>query len=1223
MSGQARSASRRSGLKENIAVDDDYSPPKDSSAELSELDSDTFSPEEIDQVDIPHKRQLKQKAPTRKSGRKKSRLPGSRDDAPTAVTKISASATDLQTLRIVPSSKTRNVNKWLEAFPTLSVLERVTASPPSLLKTDLTPLGDLPDMIGRQFKYDVELVELDINWDPVESEEKKPYFLKQQDQMTMLAKYRKKMKTWRVFVWDDALPKDQQTKLRLFPEHAPQSTRQEQAWIKKEALWKSQKRDMSALPPLVFPYKNAIIGGPLDINVCPDEATASRVAAEACRLLNKYPLEIDSVDFPQQTGAKGEPKSSGMRTLIELMAMRKIKDDFDFRSLRYIFHSTAQESGYYCLSPQVSISKALGAGSRYYVVLPTFTTEDIDINKRKWTRLAINDDVVSEKGIDSLPEVPSWWGMKYVEPDTKDAFKKLVPVDKMLKFINYLSWSVFGHLGTRDGILSAPRALFESSTSRSYSMAGPYNGKPLFKVWKRGPFRPSHSVASTISGKIPQAQTSLPTHVAALALQSAYHVFCRNEGILKTFQELFVALDELALKKSILSKHSYCVCGSDAKKKADTAHFCMFCLRLKVCSEMAWTIDDRLVCLEHFKNGPPAQDNFLVRRIRIKVDNLEHYSRVGISSADRRDMKNTLIKDHVLSNNHWRDIFNGDRVDDQAEYWLAHSVDAIYPLWMSDNLFHVHHPGNVGLTNLFTNLFKNTDLPIMLAAASNAVRTQVKGEYLPEIELAFDHFARIRTVIPWKIDSRRDLVIKQPKRWWLSYYSMMRSGVFDGRAPLKPVSQVTYGLESKPTTPWTDTAITGRLNRICREIENDSSINPNGLKLLRSKKTGAPWLWNPEHMFDNHNWEYLGRLFEFRMYTMDNLCDWTSNHDEESNETLFLACVVLWFMLDGGKDEVLGLRMTVFKHHALRFSIGRALHVLPGSIMRTGWKVKYPKSISQYDDAQRTITMESWAMNRGKSNFPTDHATVASWTDVIRHWPQDSKFWDAYPPNCDLKPVNWPRDWKAHRFPTGPHDRDMDDDDDLEDEEESDSDIDNYNLVEEEELIDVGDDEEIDSADGDDEETDNADENTGSAQIQPMTHTDLEEDQEFLSSLAKHLPNDVLQRYQDTISKWGKNISVGLHEESGDPGSGLGDEPGSDTKERLELFKFACAQLIHQGVHSEFAIKGMSTIPLEVWQRMSVETTFTEDEITSFCLHLHDKGNLIYYEKEAAFTYKI
>ncbi|KAA8624393.1 hypothetical protein TUN199_09079 [Pyrenophora tritici-repentis] len=186
---------------------------------------------------------------------------------------------------------------------------------------------------------------------------------------------------------------------------------------------------------------------------------------------------------------------------------------------------------------------------------------------------------------------------------------------------------------------------------------------------------------------------------------------------------------------------------------------------------------------------------------------------------------------------------------------------------------------------------------------------------------------------------------------------MMRTGVYDGSEPISKQCWLTC---SGQLSTWTKDI--PRLDKICREIESSPTLNSNGLKLPRAEKNGAPWLWDPEHMFENPSWDYLPNLFTKRMARIDQTCDWSNDHDDESNQTLFLTCVVLWFKLDGGKDEILGLRMTVFSRHALRFSIERALHVTPGSIMRSGWNAKYTASLSQYDDAQRTITMESWMM---------------------------------------------------------------------------------------------------------------------------------------------------------------------------------------------------------------------------------------------------------------------
>jgi hypothetical protein len=67
--------------------------------------------------------------------------------------------------------------------------------------------------------------------------------------------------------------------------------------------------------------------------------------------------------------------------------------------------------------------------------------------------------------------------------------------------------------------------------------------------------------------------------------------------------------------------------------------------------------------------------------------------------------------------------------------------------------------------------------------------------------------------------------------------------------------------------------------------------------------------------------------------------DSAHDHNPESAEALFLARVILWFQSDGGKNEILGTRMTIFARHTLRYSVGRALHVR-GSIILTGWKEK-------------------------------------------------------------------------------------------------------------------------------------------------------------------------------------------------------------------------------------------------------------------------------------------
>lgn len=889
--------------------------------------------------------------------------------APAAVTTLHSPV-----LRLAPSPKTRYLNKWLEISPKLRVKENV--SPNAVSTTQLTPLGDLPDMKGRQFKYDIELVELDVSWDPVEGEDKQvPRF--QSLIKPAIDKHLKKIKTWRIFVWNDALEKEQQRRLRLFPE--PRHVQTHIAAMRnheRAVALKNRKKDVP--PPIPFPYDYYRFGGPLDINVCPDEAAASRVAAEACRLLNKYPEEIHDADFPDAIGFRDVYGRTGMRSLIELMAMMKIHEKFDFRSLRYLFRSSSHVGGTYFLD--------LPTGARptgYNITVPVFTLGPRRDYRGKWPDTWFVYKKITEAAVDELPDAPSWWGLMYTSPKNKSPDTSShgpLPMEKAQKLCRYFSWKVFGHIGTREAILMAPPDVFNKSSRQTRRSRGPFKGQVLFKACpKRNSIRVSRAVAEAIDGSVPTIHHYLRPAVVALALQSAYEVFIQNKGIIQVLQELFIAVDELNLGVSILSPLNYCRCGDDVDRKRATAHHCMYCLKLRICSEMAWTPDGRLVCRQHLKIDPFASDKFLERAIEVRVSDCErHYGR-QLSSDRRVAMKKVLIDQYTLPGNRFLDTYNGERVYIHPRTAFSFSLEAVFPLWKAGDSFFVHHEQNVGLTTLFTNLFKGEDIPMVLALASHAMEIQGQGKFLSDIECMFDHCHRIRLVVPRGIALRIEAAKQQDQSWWPLYLQMMRKGIYDNTKPIYEVDWSTCSL--RWIESWGD-AIVARLDKICKEIESSPKYNPRGLKLPRSPKSGAPWLWNPNHMFDNHDWDHLATLFRIRFTRMDRICDMASDHEHESSQTLFLTCVILWFQLDGGKDEILGLRMTVHKRHALRFSIGRALHVAPGSVMATGWSKKYaslffpfvsasslkrfryPTSLSQYDDSRRTITMETWMMNR-------------------------------------------------------------------------------------------------------------------------------------------------------------------------------------------------------------------------------------------------------------------
>jgi hypothetical protein len=891
-------------------------------------------------------------------------------------------------LRLISSKHTPILNKWLAVRDTLSIKEVVALSTENLRAstTRFKPLSELPDLPGRKFTHQIKLVNLEITWDPQEGEDTQPRSRNTADELKDLERYRKHIKTWRITVCNSALPPAQQKYLRVFPEVKPVRTK---TFASYEGHAKSRGK-----PPRPVPDKQkwVIRGGPLDISICPTEAEARKVADEICRLLAK--IDIDENEFPNEvdlhfSGSSFQPSFN--RALLELTALRVLRSDFDFRDFRWVFR---HEYGYYSLCPSVVRSTAPKRKSgpqplQYEIKVPIFCTNPTARFKGNWPHVQILDHTFTQESLDTLPDVPQWWGFRYNRPSrTKPGQKELLPMDSMMKLFNYMSWQLFGCVGSRDALNIAARNMVRGARESKVNSnhVGPFKGKLLFQFLpSQGIFGISPAVAETIHGTVPQFNTQLPVSALALALQSSFEVMEKSRDQLRMIEEAVVGIQELTLGKSILTAANYCKCGEDQAVRDVKMHFCMFCLRLMICSHLSWTPDGRLICLDHFKGGTPPPTTHLQRRVYEKSRHCDDELRNPLSFEHRMKIRDVLVKNYIIPEVGFEDAFDGKRSDNLQVKALAMSVDATFPIHKAEGVFYVHHFNNIRLTTEFANRLKGDDIPIVLPAASEAVATKSDGKYLDDIELAFDHYSMIRLLIPQSKERRIEAASKTDSSWWNRYRKMMVSGVYDNSAP---IHQIYWRSFEDASSSWSDHDIT-RLAKICEEIENNPKINPKKLKLLRGRcrssgKPDAPWLWIPTHMFQDHSWAYLNALFTSRFQTMDNRCDWANDHENESPETLFLACVVLWFLLDGGKDEILGLRMTVFRRHPLRFSIGRALCVEPGSIMRTGWKAKYviflyppsssstnnmlrhPHSLSQYDDELRTITMESWMMNRGK-----------------------------------------------------------------------------------------------------------------------------------------------------------------------------------------------------------------------------------------------------------------
>ncbi|KAH3940231.1 hypothetical protein HBH64_020940 [Parastagonospora nodorum] len=75
----------------------------------------------------------------------------------------------------------------------------------------------------------------------------------------------------------------------------------------------------------------------------------------------------------------------------------------------------------------------------------------------------------------------------------------------------------------------------------------------------------------------------------------------------------------------------------------------------------------------------------------------------------------------------------------------------------------VHHAENISLTTHFANFLKGDDILMMLASRSDSLKSKAKAAFLPDIELAFGHYTRIRLVIPHSKDNRIALANDQNK----------------------------------------------------------------------------------------------------------------------------------------------------------------------------------------------------------------------------------------------------------------------------------------------------------------------------------------------------------------------------------------------------------------------------------------------------------------------------
>jgi hypothetical protein len=152
-------------------------------------------------------------------------------------------------LRITPSKITFWISRWLTAITSLKVTKEVPPNPIKHVK--ITPLDSIPDVPGRFFKFSVEFCDIETNWDSQLDGEVTPGMCSTRKKQDLMIQYHAISKTWRISVWNDALPKQTQKRLRLFPKFAPQRSRRYGIW--------HRVKPKKAKPANPLPYSGTFI----------------------------------------------------------------------------------------------------------------------------------------------------------------------------------------------------------------------------------------------------------------------------------------------------------------------------------------------------------------------------------------------------------------------------------------------------------------------------------------------------------------------------------------------------------------------------------------------------------------------------------------------------------------------------------------------------------------------------------------------------------------------------------------------------------------------------------------------------------------------------------------------------------------------------------------------------------------------------------------------------
>ncbi|KAF2226430.1 hypothetical protein BDZ85DRAFT_293400 [Elsinoe ampelina] len=488
-------------------------------------------------------------------------------------------------------------------------------------------------------------------------------------------------------------------------------------------------------------------------------------------------------------------------------------------------------------------------------------------------------------------------------------------------------------------------------------------------------------------------------------------------------------------------------------------HSCMLCGKEHLCSTMKVdTVFRRRICEECHSKPSTALSEWRQITMDIKLWRLHQsaWTRDSLiheppwTKLELRDeLRRQIISPKSYTNAYGRDrtatlpIINagphGEPLSARGFHPLQPSVEKVYALCLWEGVVAFHAPINTVLVPYALNLLKHAQ-PVHIMALVEPMRRLTLANSTPNtgytsnsdvrlrIDSALDNLYMIGRCLP---RYNRLLLEISDTRTIQAHQVQSRTGRFDA-ASMTPVrarqlyftrARLRQWLLSKstgaqPYAPWTDQE-KEMIGTMITLMENEA-----GLKVPRYRD-GAPHLFrNMPGPTNNDGWDWFYEEMWSRFNTMVLVCN--KHHLTEESLLTFCLEIIKQWLETGGKCPYFGQRLVAFCRHAMNYSVGRAFHrldssgrptipIAAGDAMFTGWSVREPQSLDDYDYSRRTVQLMSWTANSFFWEFPTAQRSMRTMDTLALSVAHETEWYDRL--QQDYPVISFPQTFAGIWFP--------------------------------------------------------------------------------------------------------------------------------------------------------------------------------------------------------------